>query len=82
MNIRALYFAALADTLGVREQTLVLGPGASVADAWAALVKQHPALAGAGAAPVAFAVNLEYAPPERVLSDGDELALIPPVSGG
>ena len=82
VNLRVLYFAALADTLGVREQILVVGPGARVADAWAALVRQHPALAAAGAAPVAFAVNLEYATSEQLLSEGDELALIPPVSGG
>lgn len=82
VTIRVLYFAALADTLGVREQTLALGPGARVADAWAALSAQHPGLAERGAAPVAFAVNLEYAAPGQLLSEGDELALIPPVSGG
>ena len=82
MQIQVLYFAALADALGVREQALALGPGATVADAWTTLSADHPVLAAPGAAPVAFAVNLEYARPDRLLADGDELALIPPVSGG
>ena len=82
MQIKVLFFAALADTLGVREQILALGPGARVADAWTELVRQHPVLTASGGPPVAFAVNLEYATSERLLSGGDELALIPPVSGG
>ncbi len=81
MTIQVLYFAALADHTGVREQTLALKPGARVSDAWAALIREHPVLATAGG-PVAFAVNLEYAAPERLLADQDALALIPPVSGG
>ena len=82
MQIKVLYFAALADALGVREQILVVQAGARVSDAWAALVRQHPTLAGPGAGFVTFAANLEYAAPGRLLSEGDALALIPPVSGG
>ena len=78
MQIQVLYFAALADALGVREQALAIEPGATVADVWKTLSVDHPALA----APVTFAVNLEYARPDRLLADGDALALIPPVSGG
>ena len=82
VQIQVIYFAALADALGVREQALALRPGATVADAWKTLSVDHPALAAPGAAPVTFAVNLEYAGPDRLLADGDALALIPPVSGG
>lgn len=82
MTIQVLFFAALADALNVREQSLTLAPGSRVADAWAALISQHPTLAGPRGQGVAWAVNLDYANPEQLLSDGDELALIPPVSGG
>ena len=50
-------------------------------DAWAAAVREVPALAP-GRASVRFAVNGDYADPTRALADGDELACIPPVSGG
>ena len=82
MQIKVLFFAALADSLGVREQNLVIESDARVADAWAALVGQHPALAASDALPVVFAVNLEYVTSGQLLSEGDALALIPPVSGG
>lgn len=53
-----------------------------MADAWSALTAQHPALAGPRGQGIAFAVNLAYANPGQLLSEGDALALIPPVSGG
>jgi len=70
VQIQVLYFAALADALGVREQALAIEPGATVADVWKTLGADHPALAAPGAAPVAFAVNLEYAGPDRLLAVG------------
>ncbi|MEE9403434.1 MAG: MoaD/ThiS family protein [Algisphaera sp.] len=82
MKIRVLYFAVLADALGVREQTLDLDAGATVGDALVALAAQHAVLAAPGGAPAALAVNLAYAAEADVLADGDELALLPPVSGG
>jgi molybdopterin synthase catalytic subunit len=60
---------------------LELADGGSVEDAWAALVAQYPALAP-GRVFVRFARNADYAEPGTRLSDGDELAVIPPVSGG
>jgi len=80
MQIRVRYFAALRDALGTSEQTLELPPAATVADAWAALMAAHPGLAPSGS--LAYAVNRSYADLDTVLRDGDELALIPPVSGG
>ena len=55
--------------------------GATVDDAWDAVVESVPALAP-GRASLRFAVNGTYADPATTLADGDEVACIPPVSGG
>jgi sulfur-carrier protein len=80
MQIRVRFFAALRDALGMREQTLDLPGAATVASAWTALVALHPSLEANSS--LAYAVNRAYADLGTVLHDGDELALIPPVSGG
>ncbi len=64
-----------------REVDLVVPAGATIDQAWFALVERFPALA-AGRPAVRFARNGEYAPAETQLADGDEVAMIPPVSGG
>jgi len=66
---------------GTRELDVELAGGATVETAWAALVERHPVLAP-GRPALRFALNGEYAGPETVLADGDEVAMIPPVSGG
>ena len=78
MIVRLRLFAMLRERAGSGELELDLPEGASVADALAA--PQVAALAGDLAC--VLAVNREYAPPERILQADDELALIPPVSGG
>src|SRR5918996_6044635 len=66
----------LRERAGVPEVTLELPPGARVRDAL-------DSLAGlAEGIPLVMAVNREYADVDQVLDAGDELALIPPVSGG
>jgi MoaE-MoaD fusion protein len=74
MRVNVRLFAGLRERAGWSERELA--DVARVADVWAAL--------GLGAEPdgLLYAVNKEYAPPERELADGDEVALIPPVSGG
>ena len=69
-------FAMLRERAGAPEITLALPEGARVADALAALGPLADGL------PVVMAVNHEYADGDRALEEGDELALIPPVSGG
>ena len=69
-------FAMLRERAGAREVTLELPDGARVRDALAQL---GPIAEGL---PLVMAVNREYAPEDQVLDPGDELALIPPVSGG
>jgi molybdopterin synthase catalytic subunit len=79
--VRARLFAMQRELAGTREVGLELRPGATIEDAWRALVARHPALAP-GRPAVRFARNGAYAAPETVLADGDEVAMIPPVSGG
>lgn len=81
MQIKVVTFAALAEQLGFRELALELPEGASVGTALDALAARYPDLA-AMRNRIATAVNMSYEPAVAILSPGDELALIPPVSGG
>ena len=76
MEVKVRLFAMLRERAGAREVKLDLSEGASVRDALDSLGDL------AAGMPLVLAVNREYAPEDRVLSAGDELALIPPVSGG
>jgi molybdopterin synthase catalytic subunit len=69
-------FAGLREQAGTGRREIVLGEGAVLEDVWPAL--------GLGDEPpgLLFAVNRTYAEPGQPISDGDEVALIPPVSGG
>jgi molybdopterin synthase catalytic subunit len=66
---------------GTRTLDLELPAGATVEDAWAGLVERYPVLAP-GRAAVRFAVNGDYTPADTRLGEGDEVSMIPPVSGG
>jgi molybdopterin synthase catalytic subunit len=81
VRIRIRLFAIQRELAGTREHALVLAEGATVADAWDALVADFPSLAP-GRSSVRFARNGAYADETTVLADGDEVAMIPPVSGG
>ena len=81
MRVRVRLFAIQRELAGAREVDLELPTAASIEDAWSALVALHPSLAP-GRAYVRFARNADYADAETPLADGDELAVIPPVSGG
>ena len=76
MRVAVRLFAALRERAGSGERALELADGACVADVWPAL-ELGPEPAG-----LLYAVNREYAERDRPLADGDEVALIPPVSGG
>jgi molybdopterin converting factor subunit 1 len=76
MIVRVKLFAMLRERAGRDELELELPEGACVADALAAV--DHLA----GGLSLVLAVNREYAAPDAPLAPGDELALIPPVSGG
>ncbi len=81
MRVRVRAFAALREALGFTEQTVALPEGATTADVLERLSAEHPA-AGLAERRFALAVNRAYADRQTALSDGDEVALIPPVSGG
>lgn len=81
LRIRVRLFAMQRETAGMRELRLEVPVGSTVDDAWSAVVGVVPALAP-GRSSVRFAVNGEYADPATTLADGDEVACIPPVSGG
>ncbi|MDQ3128879.1 MAG: molybdenum cofactor biosynthesis protein MoaE [Chloroflexota bacterium] len=74
-------FAIQRQLAGTRQVPLDLSDGSTVEDAWTAVVAQFPVLAP-GRASVRFARNGEYAEPSTALAEGDEVAFIPPVSGG
>ena len=76
MEVTVRLFAMLRERAGSGELVLDLPDGASVGDALDRLGEL------AGGVPLVMAVNREYAPRDQVLDPGDELALIPPVSGG
>jgi MoaE-MoaD fusion protein len=81
MRVRVRLFATQRELAGTREVGLDLDGDATVADAWEALVARFPALAP-GRDFVRFARNGAYADEATGLSEGDEVAMIPPVSGG
>jgi molybdopterin synthase catalytic subunit len=81
LKVRVRLFAIQRELAGTREMALELPDGASVEDAWLAVSERVPALAP-GRPSLRFARNGEYAEPATVLADGDEVAFIPPVSGG
>lgn len=81
MTVRLRFFAALRERLRMSEAERALPDGCTVGEAWEALCREHPEIAGLGAS-VAFAVNREYVDRDHRLAADDELALIPPVSGG
>ena len=70
------FFAGLRERAREGERELELGDGARAADVWEALAL------GEEPDGLLYAVNKEYAERDRELADGDEVALIPPVSGG
>lgn len=81
MQVRVLYFATLRDRAGVREEALSIPAASTVADLKMALGERHQRLAPALESAL-VSINREFALPEERLSEGDEVAIFPPVSGG
>ena len=82
IEVRVRLFAVLRERVGASELSLTLPAGATVADARETLALRPDLSPALGERSVVFAVNRDYAPDALPLADGDELALIPPVSGG
>jgi molybdopterin synthase catalytic subunit/molybdopterin converting factor small subunit len=82
MRVHILTFGILKDWLGSAGPSIELEDGATVADLLERLAHQHAGGPVAALRGIAVSVNAEYAVAARVLCDGDEVGLLPPVSGG
>jgi molybdopterin converting factor subunit 1 len=81
MKARVRLFARLRELAGVAEAEVEIGEGLTAAEVFRLLQRLYPGLERY-AAPLAYAVNARYVPPEHPVREGDEVAFIPPVSGG
>jgi molybdopterin converting factor subunit 1 len=81
MRVNVRLFARLRQLVGNAELSCEVPAGSRVADVWERLAQQYPAIAGHGRS-VSAALNAEYARMETPVGDGDEIAFLPPVSGG
>ncbi len=82
MTVQVRLFAILRERAGCDSLEIELGEGATVADAIERLSSSEPLAELFAQMPLLLAVNRSYAQPETVLRAGDELALVPPISGG
>ena len=81
MRVRVVYLGMLKELAGKPTESVEIDEGTSVSGLWKTLIRMYPKFAGfSGSA--AVAVNQEYAPGDTPLSEGVEVALLPPVSGG
>jgi len=81
LNVTVRLFAIYREKAGTTELVLELPEGADVGHLAGEMRRRYPAITRDPSA-IVVAVNQEYADHDHVLSDGDEAALIPPVSGG
>lgn len=81
MRVTVRLFARLRELVGAGELQREADADATVAAVWAALARDYPAIAPY-AESMSCAVNAEYARMTAHLRDGDEVAFLPPVSGG
>ena len=81
MRLTVLFFATFRDVVGAGETTMAVGSAATVDSLLARLYEAHPQLRKYDDT-LLVAVNQEFVDRGTKLSDGDEVALMPPVSGG
>ena len=81
MRVRVLFFGVLKDAFGAEGESLELRDGATVATLLEVYRGRTPGSGGLWSS-LAVAVNQQYAPVDEALREGDEVALLPPVSGG
>jgi len=81
MQIRVLLFGVLRELVGRSTDVVELPEGARVGDVFVHYAERVPRIAGLSSS-LAFSVNQEYAGADRKLTGGDEVGLLPPVSGG
>lgn len=81
LKVRVKLFASYKEKAGTSDIEMSLSDGATVSDAASELLRLHPTLVG-DSSRLMIAVNEEYQEHDYPLSDNDEVAFIPPVSGG
>jgi molybdopterin converting factor subunit 1 len=81
MRVTVRLFARLRDIAGASELARDVAAGATIGAVWHQLADEYPELERYGPS-ISTAVNADYARMDRVLCDGDEVAFLPPVSGG
>lgn len=81
MKVRVKLFAMLRERAGAGDAVHEVPDGCTVNELWTRLRSQSPGLSGVDFK-LLYAVNSEYVEPGHRLADGDEVAFIPPVSGG
>lgn len=77
MRIKIRLFANLKDSFGFSEKEMEISDGRTLGDVWGVVA------GGSGQrGEILMAVNMDYANPDTLLEDGDEVAFFPPVTGG
>lgn len=80
-SVQALFFARAQELAGVSEITLEIQDGWTTANCFEAVIAKYPALKAISSCLI-VALNHDYVTEPVVVKHGDELALIPPISGG
>ncbi|HTS78508.1 MAG TPA: molybdopterin converting factor subunit 1 [Bryobacteraceae bacterium] len=81
MRVHVLFFGVIREIVGLREDTIEVAPGARVESVLECYSNRHPRLREILPS-VVIALNQQFAHPTATVADGDEVAFLPPVSGG
>ena len=81
MRARVLFFGVLKDIVGRSEETVEIVPGCTIRSLFQSYAERFATLRDKRSS-IVFARNREFSPADTVLADGDEVAFLPPVSGG
>jgi molybdopterin synthase catalytic subunit len=81
VKIRVLFFGVIRDVTGVREDSLILPAGGDIGSVFEHYAVRFPQLRKM-ASSIVLALNQEFSPPTAQVAEGDEVAFLPPVSGG
>jgi MoaE-MoaD fusion protein len=81
MQVRVLFFGILKDIVGTAEETLQVSPGTTLSGLFERYAERFATLHNRRSS-ILLARNQEFSTPETELTDGDEVAFLPPVSGG
>ena len=81
VSLKVMYFASARDIVGKREELLSIGDAMNVGELAVRLQEIHPRLGGLGKS-ARYALNLEIVDGDTALHEGDEVAVLPAVTGG